>query len=124
MFRQRVGRVVDDVIAPFGLVPADGVENARSFIEDYAMAYRGIQDRRLNAEELLELVFSSRFIGAVRDHIVRGPYALLSNREDPRKSVEELRDEWLRLLAMDEIAVRKSDGVATADLARGTVRAL
>ena len=121
---QRVDHVVNDVIALFGLVPADRVENARSFIEDYTTVYRRIQDRRLDAEELLELVFSSKFIGAVRDHIVLGPYALLSNREDPRKNVEELRDEWLRLLGMDEIAVKKSEGVVTANMVRrGMVRA-
>ena len=86
--------------------------------------YRRIRDRRLAAAELLELVFSSRFIGAVRSHLVLGPYALLSNREEPRKNAEELRDEWLRLLGMDDIAVKKSDGAVSANLARrGTVRA-
>ena len=83
---QRVDHVVNDVIAIFDLVPADGVENARSFIEDYITVYRRIQGRTLGPKELLELVFSSRCIGAVRDHIVLGPYALLSNRLDPRKT--------------------------------------
>ena len=105
---QRVDYVVNDVIAIIDLVPADGADNARSFIEDYITMYRRIRGRRLAAAELLELVFSSRFIGAVRSHLVLGPFALFSNREEPRKNAEELRDEWLHLLGMDDIAVKKA----------------
>jgi hypothetical protein len=115
---QHVDHVVNDVIAIFDLVPADGVENARTFIEDYITVYRRIKDRMLDPSELLELVFSSRFVGAVRDHLVLGPYALISNREQPRKNTEELRLEWLRLLGMDGIATKKGDGAVSANLAR------
>ena len=115
---QHVDHVVNDVIAIFDLVPADGVENARTFIEDYITVYRRIKDRMLDPSELLELVFINRFVGAVRDHLVLGPYALISNREQPRKNTEELRLEWLRLLGMDGIATKKGDGAVSANLAR------
>ena len=118
---QRDDHVVNDVLSLFDLVPADGVTNARAFIEDYITVYNRIQGRMMDPAELLELVFSSRFIGAVRDHVVLGPYALLSNRERVKKTTIELRTEWLFLLGRDEIAIKKNDGAVSANVAKQDV---
>ena len=114
-----VGPVVNDVAAILSLMPAEGVENARLFLEDYIAAYRRIQDRKLDSDELLELMFSSRLFLAAHGHSVLGAYALISNREQSRPNTEQLMQDWLRMLAMDAAAEERSSRVVSTRTSQG-----